>query len=211
MDEIKIKKAFEMVKNDINSLKNELNEIKNQLFEVVEYLENSTHNAKTSTHSTHSSTHNYGFEGLKHQNLPISTGNGGASTDRQTDRQTDTYEKSIIKKSENSMENAIKVLNSLDSMKKEIRLKFKRLTDQEFLVFSTIYQLNEELDYVDYKILAEKLNLTESSIRDYVGRIIKKGVLVEKNKVNNKNIHLSISESLKKMVSLSTILQLRDL
>jgi predicted transcriptional regulator len=103
------------------------------------------------------------------------------------------------------------MLDSLDSLKKEIRLKFKRLTDQEILVFSTIYQLEEEIGEVDYKMVSQKLNLTESSIRDYVGRLIKKGIPVDKNKINNKTIHLSISKNLKKVASLPTILQLIDL
>ena len=70
-----------------------------------------------------------------------------------------------------------------------IRLKFKRLTEQELLVFSKLYQLDEEMGHSDYKTLSQKLNLTESSIRDYIGRLIKKGIPVVKNKINNKNIH----------------------
>jgi len=60
-------------------------------------------------------------------------------------------------------------------------------------------------------ILQKKLNLTESSIRDYVRRLIKKGIPIDKNKINNKNIQLSISPNLKKIASLNTILQLRDI
>ncbi|MBU2104789.1 MAG: helix-turn-helix domain-containing protein [Nanoarchaeota archaeon] len=96
-------------------------------------------------------------------------------------------------------------------MKKEIRLKFKRLTDQEILVFSTIYQFDEEKGFSDYKTISERLNLTESSIRDYVRRLIHKGIPIEKTKINNKSIILKISENLKKIATLSTILKLRDL
>ena len=49
----------------------------------------------------------------------------------------------------------------------------------------------EEADFVDYKTLSKRLNLTESSIRDYVGKLIKKGIPVEKTKINNKMIQLS--------------------
>ena len=79
------------------------------------------------------------------------------------------------------------------------------------LVFSTIYQLEEEKGYTDYKSISNKLNLTESSIRDYIGKLIKKGIPIDKNKVNNKNIQVSISDNLKKIASLQTILHLRDL
>ena len=130
---------------------------------------------------------------------------------RQTDRQTDKIEENNYKSRENSIDDAVEILNSLDNIKKEIRLKFKKLTNQELLIFSTIYQLDEERGYSDYQTLAKKLNLTESSIRDYVGRIIKKGISINKNKINNKNIQLSIPQNLKKIATLSTILQLRDL
>lgn len=152
-------------------------------------------------------------------NQPFSTGNEGVPTDRQTNQQTDNTWQNTPKMPffpqkepfKSPIEDAAKILDSLDSLKKEIRLKFKQLTDQEILVFSTLYQLEEEQGQVDYKTLAQKLNLTESSIRDYIGRLLKKGIPVEKNKINNKQIHLSISQSLKKVASLSTILQLRDI
>mgnify|MGYP002682888005 FL=1 len=99
----------------------------------------------------------------------------------------------------------------MDNLKKEVRLKFKRLTDQEFSVFSTIYQLSEENGYTDYKNLSIKLGLTESSIRDYIGRLIKIGIPVEKTKIKNKSIRLSISPNLKKIATLPTIFKLREL
>jgi len=212
-----IKEAFQKVKQDIMFLKEEINSLRlnlNEIKEQIVVLNSSIHSTlrqPNSTHSTHSSTPNLSLEAVKDQNMLISTGNQGASTDRQTDRQTDRHTPISYGNTENSMENALEILNSLDSIKKEIRLKFKRLTKQEFLVFSAIYQLDEELGYSDYKLLSERLNLTESSIRDYVGRLIKKGVPVEKTKINNKYIKLNVSKKLKKIVSLPTILQLRDL
>ena len=212
-----IKEAFQKVKQDIIFLKEEMNSLRLNLNEIKEQITTlnssiySTLRQSNSTLSTHPSTHNLSLEALKDQNMPISSGNQGASTDRQTDRQTDRHTPISYGNAENSMEKALEILNSLDSIKKEIRLKFKRLTKQEFLVFSAIYQLDEELGYSDYKLLSERLNLTESSIRDYVGRLIKKGVPVEKTKINNKYIKLNVSKKLKKIVSLPTILQLRDL
>lgn len=155
----------------------------------------------------------------------ISTGNGGVQTDNPTDRQTDNFVKNSSHNQEklyndmlrsnseytHEIDDAVDILDSLDSLKKEIRLKFRRLTDQELTVFATIYQLEEELGYSDYKTISRKLNLTESSIRDYVRRLINKGIPIEKNKINNKGINLIISKNLKKIASLNTILELRDL
>jgi len=160
----------------------------------------------------------------------ISTGNQGVQTDTQTYKQTfrqqDNSSYNIKNLEEfpsekrleltpnivkNSLDSAVDMLDSLDSLKKEIRLKFKRLTEQELLVFSTIYQLEEELGYSDYKSISKKLNLTESSIRDYVRRLINKEIPIQKNKINNKEIKLSVSNNLKKIASLNTILELREI
>jgi len=117
----------------------------------------------------------------------------------------------ILQQEVNPLQNAAQILDSLDALKKEIRLKFKRLTEKEILVFSALYQLEEQEGYTDYRGLSKKLSLTESSIRDYIKRLVDKGIPVEKNKINNKTIQLKISDSLKKIASLSTILQLRDI
>ncbi|HOF44471.1 MAG TPA: hypothetical protein PLE51_00585 [Candidatus Pacearchaeota archaeon] len=160
------------------------------------------------------------YNALKGENTILSTGNRGVPTDRQTNQQTNQQtdkssynpeEIHLSKLSEDYIGDATKILDSLDNLKKEVRLKFKRLTDQEFSVFSTIYQLSEENGYTDYKNLSIKLGLTESSIRDYIGRLIKKGIPVEKTKINNKSIRLSISPNLKKIATLPTIFKLREL
>jgi biotin operon repressor len=175
-------------------------------------------------------THKSVIKPLNDQIYNSSTGNDEVPTNQQTNRQTNqqtdksSYNltnslsieekdtKSIpSKNNQDSIENALNLLNSLDNIKKEIRLKFKKLTDQEVLVFSTLYQFDEEKGFSSYKALSEKLNLSESSIRDYIGKLIQKGIPIEKIKVNNKNIQLRISPNLKKIASLPTILQLRDL
>ena len=222
-----VKDAFDKVKQDIEFLKKGLNNLEKgvvetrermiELCDIIRKIDQkvemltSTHNQPNKTNILYASTHKQPLEALKPQNLHISTGNQGVSTDRQTDRQTHRQTQNPVKSQEDSFENAIETLNSLDNLKKEIRLKFKRLTEQEVVIFSTIYQIEEEKGYANYKLVAQKLNLTESSVRDYVGRLIQKGIPVNKKKVNNKQIQLFISENLKKIVSLSTILQLRDL
>ncbi|MFA5071446.1 MAG: hypothetical protein WC511_03715 [Candidatus Pacearchaeota archaeon] len=223
-----VKDAFQKVKQDIDFLKE-------QFFSLKEMLENTnkdlinlkettllissqiqeitpkitplapTNNLQIQTVPADIPTDNLPFNLQNTQKLPFSTGNEGVPTDRQTNQQTD---RQTVKP---SLKDAFEVLNSLDSLKKEVRNKFKRITDQEFLVFSTIYQLTESKEFVDYRDLSIKLNLTESSIRDYVGKLIKKGIPVEKTKINNKIIQLSISENLKKIAPLPIIFQLREL
>ncbi len=231
----KVKEDISFLKNELNILKNEISQTNNslnrlyELFNKKNNLNNQTNNSTDrqiiKTDSTNNSTHNTFFKASKPNNLGISTRNEGVSTDRQTDRQTNrqtnfqqNYSKNQNNKnntnyfnSQKEMGDALDVLNSLDNIKKEIRNKFKRLTPQEMLVFSTIYQLEEEEELVNYKAVSQKINLSESSVRDYVWRIIKKGIPVEKTKINNKSIHLKISSELRKIATLNTIVKLRDL
>lgn len=222
-------------KEDISSVNNvcsiDLPSFNSKFNDLDISLDNQTHistrNEGVKTDSTYISTHKSYIKPQNDKIYTISKGNQGVQTDRQTDEQTDrqiqkgsdnqTIPSKIIpiksfqltKKDE--IDSALEILNSLDHLKKGIRLKFKRLTEQELLVFSTIYQLEEELGYSDYKSLSKRLKLTESSIRDYVSRLISKDIPIEKSKINNKEIKLSISPSLKRITSLNTILQLRDI
>ena len=241
MEKDQIKLAFSKVKQDMIFLQNEISDLKVELsnlknifksisddlntLKLHKIAENndfkaSTHNSTlrhiNSTHpatSTHNSTVPQEIEGLKSQNLGISTGNQGASTDRQTDTSTDKYAQNQAQNSiEHNIQEASEILDSLDRLKKEIRLKFKRITNQEMAVFSTIYQLEEQdPDNTTYSQIADNLKLSESSIRDYVQRMINKGIPIKKNKLNNKKITLSIAQDLKKIATLPTIIQLREL
>jgi biotin operon repressor len=176
---------------------------------------------------TNQQTQNNAFKTLKGENLDFSIGNRGVPTNRQTNQQTNqpidqqspnlpkeahiSQNKDINTANLEDFKKASEMLSSLDSIKKEIRLKFKRLTTQEMVVFSTIYSLQETISDITYRTIALHLNLSESSIRDYINKLIKKGIPINKNKQNNKTITLNISQDLKKIASLATILQLRDM
>lgn len=166
---------------------------------------------------THNPTIQQSSKASESQNNAFSTGNRGVPTDKPTDRQTnqqtDNTRFYTTKPNEDSNFNQIsEVLSSLDSIKKEVRNKFKRLTPQEMMVFSALYHLQEqEIDEITYKIIAQQLRLSESSIRDYVTKILSKGIPIEKTRLNNKKITLKISQDLLKIATLSTINKLREL
>ncbi len=183
-----------------------------------------THNQETSTHpaiSTHTPTHPQEIQGLKSPDLPISTGNQGVPTDKQTNRQTNQHTHEIPEIPQKTQEiqeipieqqisEASEILDSLDSIRKDIRRKFQKITKQEMLVFSTVYTLEEQdPEGVDYNKIASKLSLSQSSIRDYIHRIIEKGIPITKEKLNNKKILLHISPELKKIATLDAIIKLR--
>jgi len=230
MKKEQVKEAFVKVKQDIDFLADEIYQLKQEIIGIKQFLEDfktSTVRPITSTYpvtSTQTSTVPQEVGGLRTPNLGISIGNQGASTDRQTDRQTDTSTHNLSgipskstesNKEENiekNIQEASEILDSLDRLKKEIRLKFKRITPQEMVVFSTIYQLEEQdPKNTSYKQLSMILKLSESSVRDYVQRMINKGIPIKKHKIANKKIILSISSELKKIATLSTIIQLREL
>jgi uncharacterized protein (UPF0297 family) len=236
----RVKQDISNLKNEFFTIKREITEIKELLSSLHSELNNKILNkiaqnnsyfistdTPTLQHSnptinrypTDTPTLPMEIEGLKDQNIELSIGNEGVPTDRQTDRQTDQQtqkspflEQKSLSTIESNILEASEILNSLDRLKKEIRLKFKQLTSQEMLVFSTIYQL-EEKDPKDttYNKIALILNLSESSIRDYTLKMIRKGIPIKKQKINNRTVLLSISSELKKIATLPIIIRLREL
>jgi hypothetical protein len=201
----------------ITSLQEEINQLKQQISFKKTENPTSTHpninSTDTELNSTeiNSSTHNYPFQALKEQKTLSSIGNQGVSTDRQTDRQTGVSTHFNPKIQEKLPVNPILILNQLDGLKKDLRLKIKRLTKQEMRVYSAIYQFEDQGHEVDYILLSTNLGLSESSIRDYISRINTKQLPLIKEKENNKKIILKIPEDLRKLATLDTLLKLRDL
>jgi len=220
----KVKSEMDLLKYELFDIKKELNEVQLSILNILKTAKNdqntpkntktdtSTDNLQTPTirqinatnldNSTHSSTDKLPFKGLKQLNTDISIGNDGVSTDRQTDRQTDTS---------TGNKGVSLVLEQLDVIKKELRRKIKQLTNQEMLVLSSLYQFEDQGHLVDYPMLSENLNLSESSIRDYIQRMMNKGIAIDKEKINNKRVILHISPALKKLASLDTLITLRKI
>ena len=206
-----IKEAFIKIKEEILVLKDEiknLNERINNIQTTPAHNQLETHqHTNTPTHSETNPTHNQPIQPLYSQNTPVSTGNEGVPT--HTPTYTPTHQQSQNTPNLDFKE-VNNIIESLDVIKKEIRFKFKRLTSQEMLVFSTIYNLeNENYEEITYKIIAKQLNLSESSIRDYINKLINKGIPIEKTRKNNKTIILNISQDLKNIATLATIQSLR--
>lgn len=233
-----LKEAFFKIKEEINGLKNEINSLKNEINFIkihsklnisnsLTLKENKTiptnyllNNLDNSNKQTMNSLQNNDLESLKQLKNNFSIGNGGVPTDKPTDNQTDkknikTYNfggKDNYLNILSNFEKAQMIISSLDDVKKDIRKTFKNLTHQEMLVFSTLYSYEDQnYENIDYKIISNKLNLSESSIRDYINKLIKKGIPITKKRLNNKKIILSIAPTLKEITNLSTIIKLRDL
>lgn len=219
-----VKEAFQRIKEEISALKEEVTKLNNELSTIKSSLSSSHFPAHISSPPvtptdipTETPTVPQEIKGSEFIKTSLSTGNKGVPTDnstyRLTDRQTDILSNLPYETAQKfNLEDIQNTLNGLDSLKKELRLKFKRLTPQEMLIFTTIYSLETKgIEEITYKTLANNLNLSESSIRDYVIKLMTKGIPIVKRRLNNKQIALHISENLQKIASLSTIIKLRDL
>ena len=212
-----IKEAFSKIKEDITSLKDEILKLKLQV-DNIQIIP--THNPQQSHQQTDKQTyiqttptHNYDVEPPYTTISNTSIGNRGFPTHKHTNTQTHKHTNNYIQNIPNSdFKQVSDILASLDNIKKGIRLKFKQLTPQEMLVFSLLYSL-EEQNYtnITHRTIATQINLSESSVRDYINKLIKKGVPIEKIKQNNKTINLKISQDLKNIATLATIQDLRNL
>jgi hypothetical protein len=225
-----VKEAFLKVRQDIDFLFIELQEIKRTLNEIKSQQSNQPTIQQikpTNQHiipsyngpPTQYPTHILPLKAPKTQYIEVSTRNDGVPTNQPTIQQTNqhpiiSYGNAGITREEgkiSQLKRVSQIIESLDEIKKEVRIKFKQLTEQEMAIFTAIYQLEDQGLLVDYNLLAERFNLTEISIRDYIRKITKKGIEISKIKQNNKKIILSIPDDIKKIASLQTILQLRQL
>jgi len=217
-----IKEAFSKIKEDINELRREILDLNIKINQINKDLQTAiTPNTAETYQQTDQQTNKHSFNYPLYsrespRSIPFSTGNRGVPTDRQTNQQTNkpTLENNPItsKNPISEFKRANEVLSSLDGLKQEIRAKFKRLTPQEMLVFSTLYGLEEQkTDQITYKTLADRLNLSESSIRDYINKLLNKGIPIDKIRLNNKIIVLKVSNDLKSIAPLSTIINLMNL
>jgi len=88
---------------------------------------------------------------------------------------------------------------------------FLTLTNREFMVFTALYHLEEELKSpITYRDLSNKLKMSQSSIRDHISELIRKNTPVKKVKINNKFVILTIEKSFRDLNILGKILTFRN-
>ena len=222
LDILDLKQLFSTLNEELSSLK--LRQIYDKSSnDPTDTPTNDYQNPTDDDTPTHNPTVPQEIGGLKYPKTDTSMRNGGVPTDKQTNQQTDNPSNLMWNRGPVNADNppktlkqhildATEILDSLDNLRKEVRLKFKAITNQEMLVFSTIYELEQTYsEGVEYDQIALKLKLSPSSIRDYVQRLLAKGVPILKTKVNNKKVFLKISNELKKIATLDTIIKLREL
>ena len=143
----------------------------------------------------------------------FSIGNRGVSALRQqigntqaTDPSPSSFQNSIPPELSGSSGH---LQENVERLKKVLQASFKSLTKQEFVIFSTLYQMEEELKRpVSYSELAIRANLTPNSLRDYISKLIVKKVPIIKEKHNNKQILLKIAPELRNIETLGNLIRL---
>src|SRR3989338_377511 len=76
-------------------------------------------------------------------------------------------------------------LETIKSFKTNINDIFRNISKQELRVFLTIYQLEDDKIEATYATVSQQIKLSESCIRGYISTIIKKGLPLSKQKLNN--------------------------
>lgn len=98
--------------------------------------------------------------------------------------------------------------NLEDFQLKPHKLTFKEilstLTNKEFIIFLTIYQLEE----ATYQDLATKLTLTKGCIRSHVCSLLSKKAPILRKKINNWKVILSIDSDFKSLTSEQKLIEI---
>ena len=195
MDENKVKEAFSKVKEDMLSIKYSIDELKSQLLAKETHnklLDLEIHHLKSILKQNQAKTQETTETPITNPIFLVSSGNKGVF--RQTDNRQTTDIRHIFDTESN------------------IEAIFISLTEKEFLIFLTLYQLEEELKKpLPYAQLANKLSISQSSIRDHISEIIRKKAPIIKIKTNNKKVLLSIDKTFKNLNIMSKILTLRHI
>lgn len=101
--------------------------------------------------------------------------------------------------------------DDVQMLKKELNSRFLSLTEAQFRVFMSIYQLEEEKgNPVTYADVAKHLMISQSSVRDYISDLILRNIPLTKYKSPNRKIYLSIKKEFRNLKILENLLALRE-
>ncbi|MAG45177.1 MAG: hypothetical protein CMH63_00185 [Nanoarchaeota archaeon] len=138
---------------------------------------------------------------LRLENMILSLKQGIAEIKAQKPIESSTGNKGVLSKqaSEQASKRAnnqalVKQSEDIKGSNDDIETHFRSLTKQEFLIFLSLYQLQEEMEGpVKFIDLANYMKLSEGCIRAYVYKLIAKGTPIHKEKANNRIVNLSVS------------------
>jgi hypothetical protein len=198
--EERLKIAFSKIKEDIADLKANFDVLKKVISQQQDLLE--AFIAEIAKNKANEPNFEV-FQGLPETS---SSGNEGVQTNKQTNNQTNKQTQNKQTNTAPSFLSTIKEepvlehfappiepLQSFSTLKKDILSKFGSLPKREFLIFLTVYQIEDDKGSVYYADVAKHLRLSESGVRHYIFNLIKKGAPLLKRKINNKTTILAVS------------------
>jgi len=198
LDEERIKNSFEKVREDMNFLKKELETVKNWLNRQEEeknVLNDQIKNILDSINKIKDKIHFF---------YKISSGNNGVINDEQqlTTINNNNQQPTIINNNHTT---------TINDLKDDFEDLFKTLTDREFTIFMAIYQLEEDLrGTVSYSNIAKVLKITETNVRIHVNSMTNKGIPIEKNRLFNRKVSLSVKKELRDLNLATKLIKLRQ-
>ena len=191
--EDKVSNSFIKVRKDMNFIVQELNKVKKFLI-----LKNNEISSLKSQINALDELINTKLVQIQ----SISTGNGRVINPHQ---QSSTIINNDLSTRKNFNENQEKPMRML------IESKFRSLTDMEFAIFMTIYELEENLGKVTYKDIANKFNLTEATIRNHITNLVNKGIPIDKERLFNKRTLFYIKKDFRELNIASRLLEIRQI
>src|SRR3989344_2263553 len=175
--EEKVKESFLKVKEDIKSIKEgfedkkkEINEIKDKIDLLTRKIDEISRILKNKDQNNHSF-------------FISSIGNKGVSNNQQQSTMiNDDQQSTIIHK---------KSLEEPSLFDESLLLRIRSITDREFSVFLGILELQKEHQEVTYSTIANKLNVTETTVRGAVNRLISKKLPINRERFFNRKVTLT--------------------
>ncbi len=100
----------------------------------------------------------------------------------------------------------------IEEIKQSLNKVFLTLTNREFKVFMAVYSLEEQHNSpTTYAELAQNLDLSASSIRDYVSELVRKGTPIKKEKSRNGVAYISVLPEFKSLNLISKLIAFRNM
>ena len=194
----KVRNSFSNVKNDIFNLKTDLKTIKN-----------SSEEQKTEINNLNSKVNDLKDGILEIKAIlasfkEVSTGSNGVINNHQQSTVNNQQSTTINERQQNIPKNTLKALE------KDFEKQFQTLTDREFSVFMAILELEKQSGEVNYSLIANHLNLTETTVRGTANRLISKGLPVKKERYFNGKVSLMVKEDFHDLNLLNKLIRLRE-
>ncbi len=194
----KIRNSFSNAKNDISDLKLSVTELKNSSKDNKEDI--LALNSRIDELKSNLGEIKDILTSFKKDSI----GNDGVINNHQQSTVNNQQSTTINERQQNIPKNTLKVLEM------DFEKQFKTLTDREFSVFMAILELESQVGDVNYSLLANHLNLTETTIRGTSNRLISKGLPIKKARHFNGKVSLMIKEDFHDLNLLNKLIRLRQ-